>query len=444
MRGALLGFLVMLALGAGGSVAARVLLLDAAAADPAAASAPVAAFERKVGLDRGGEPDLAAPEAESSKPAVSPAMPGLDVASGRDLVFGEPVALPPDTVVLIVGGCSQCDGPPEALWRVLWAGEGPVRVEKVFEADRSHYPDSEVVVYDFNRATNVVTAVVCTVGYCGGLGWPSVGAEITVFTSGDLGSTWSVQAVMPAIGWARGVTERGLVAWTQDREAVLLPAGEVVAQPEYDGDLFPIVFESRLFWRTEDGRLLTGVGEAVTPPEGPGAVREVVFEGDRVAALSWSERPPETRAGAAFHLTSFLGGLVQTFDVNIDLMPAAVLEDRYVVVRQSNFDDPQTPIIALLDTQTGVAHPMPELGDRRFGRGYVLAFVRGGFSRIVAEGCAWVRTAPRLQSEAVACAAEGSLVTETGQRRRFRGQDWVVVGLADGRSGWVRAQDVGR
>jgi hypothetical protein len=66
----------------------------------------------------------------------------------REVSIGAPVEFPPDTIVFIESGCTQCDGPPGPLYRVMRIGAGPVILDQVFDVDRAKYTAGEIVLYE--------------------------------------------------------------------------------------------------------------------------------------------------------------------------------------------------------------------------------------------------------------------------------------------------------
>jgi hypothetical protein len=376
-------------------------------------------------------------QAVTALPARSAA--GNGAPDAVDVAIGAPVEFPLDTMMFIESGCWSCDGPPAALFRAYRSGDGPLVIDKVFEVDHTAYPTDYVIRYEIGAQAAELRAFVCTYKYCGGIGYPDPDSEVTLLRSWDYGSTWHQDVVFSGHFYPAGMADGRLLTAVFSEEPGTRPVyrlgDEVLSGP---APAFALVMDGRLLWLTED-KILDAAGKPVGVPMVDPRTVAIRFRDSAPVLVSWST---VTGSEGRYYLTAAVVGGYANYRLPGYLGSFEFFDDSLAVVSLEYPSERIAPLPSLLDLETATLHPIAGLEDSRFGRDLVLGVVRGPFWRVVAPpgGCLEVHLLARRQSEALACIADGGLVRPLGQRRRFRGDDWVTVALPDGPSGWALSE----
>jgi hypothetical protein len=391
---------------------------------------------------------------------VEVAVPPTEGHSGdtRPITIAEQIELPYGVMLFVESGCWACDGPPGPLYRVFRTPGGDLRIERIFVAEMASNSMRPLVVrYQVSAEDGALIALVCTKGYCGGLGAADTDAEVTVYRSNDLGASWSEDRTLRTDRYPLGITPEGVFAiqavdGTRSYGARNLDTGALVLPPGIPEVAFPLPLSQGLFWLSEDRHNAGGVWRQTSAlyrgdglPLAPGlpdvAFSEVIF--DRMAPAAIFGASSEVSPGDPhFYVIDLRDPASHPLSTGFFMMGGAVLDGSRLITSMDLERAPMGPHYpqpGILDLDTAVFNPIAGLAGAGLGRSLIRAVVVGAFARVSTPpgGCAMLNTAPRPIATHLACLPDGAIVTLLGDRRWYRGDWWLSAALPDGRSGWL-------
>lgn len=433
--------------------------------------------------DNGASNPTATPSATSTSPTATPApdpssspTPTPSLGPGViQLTRGPDAPFPDDMAFIIETGCFACEGYATGLVRLYRDPSGQIRVDNIFDPIAMGYPPYRFEDADgqVNEHTpflsgpvtspdhSVIAMGVCIKHECGdgGLfGW-NADAESVILRSFDGGVTWEEVARGGPVLQVAAVQDDGTVLTVNYTDAFdgvslppaefrLFPGGEAVTPPDrYSG--YPLVTAfGRLLWPSADGTLLHTDGipfiespdpdfAVVTGYYQPSADRLLVSwslggsVSDRERIIMYKRNGEEIKVTKTFITEQFtlLGwGSQDRAAITIDVPPPPIEYGR--------------PIPALLDFATGEYRPITEgfASDEPpyapYGRTYVRVVQIGPFARVTGtDSCLNIRTEPSITAQVLYCAADGVLLTDSGETSG----NWVSVTTPGGVEGWASA-----
>ena len=397
----------------------------------------------------------------ASTPSVTPTpdregrMPYTGFQLFGDFETRDPVDFPEDLMMLVETGCTQCDGPTQALYRV-WRNDGETHVEHLIDAGISGSENTYITSFALKPDMSDIVVTICT--DCGGRGRPLTASPVTVFRSMDGGRSWS-SIYTTERGhqvFAQAITSKGIVTTDFGGENLRYLDGDEIERPE---DAEELHYEARrageLWWIAGEGsEVLNADGTTLAIVEPGATIDSVVIRWDwrqPRPVTSWSEAQSGPRFGGwnVTMLTSDYGQL--GFNSDIYVSPVVILDDGSILGRLSSEEIPYGGTIGFIDASTGdltpIHGPLREepFGNGEFasGRNALQAAVEGPFLRITTgTPCVEIRTGTDSQAEALTCAADGVLVHDLDSTVTVGAQTWHKVRLLDGREGYVGAEDV--
>ena len=392
---------------------------------------------------------------ETSPPGTSTPTPGIEeplAYEGYQLVgdfsYTDPIDFPENLLVLVETGCSQCDDPTEALYRV-WRNEGQAHVDLLVDAAVSGSENASITSFALRPDLSDIVITVCT--DCGGQGRPLVESPVMVYRSLDGGLTWRVIDTAPAGApvFVRAITDDGIVMSDLD-ESLFYLRGAAIEPPEgADGLLHDSNRAGALRW-------LAGTGSSVL--DATGAPIALVEPGSLVDAVATDGSDPEQSiVGWAISYVSgpFEGWTVTRigpdgrhigFRLDTVVAPVTVLSNGIVVGSISTADSPYGGTIGFIDAFRGTLTPIygPLIqspfgdGTRSLGRNMPQAALSGPFLRVTSGvNCLPIRMSTERRSQELTCAADGTLVYDLRNQTTVGGQEWSRVRLLDGREGYA-------
>jgi hypothetical protein len=369
-----------------------------------------------------------------------------------DFTYASPAEFPENLMLLIETGCTQCDGPTEALYRV-WRNEGETHVEKLIDASISDSDNVRITSYALTPDLAEIVVTVCT--DCGGQGGPLLESPSTFYRSLDGGITWEMLLMVgpgePAL--VRALTPAGIVVEGLDGALKYLE-GDAIEPPAGTDGLW---YESRrlgaLVWEADGGsRLLDAAGATIAVVEPGARIGSVAFEnvgGAPRPVASWREKG---RAEPGWLITRMRADYsLAGFNSVEYVMPAVVLSDSSVLGLLTLPGNLIGGTVGYIDVERGMLTPIAgalieePFGDGQLprGRNNLQAAVEGPFLRVTTTTpCADIRAGTTIDSELLTCASDGVLVHDLGESVTIGQQEWRHVRLLDGREGYAPAEVV--
>ena len=370
---------------------------------------------------------------------------GYNIVGG--FTYGEPVDFPENLLILVETGCTQCDGPTEALYRV-WRNSGETHVELLVDASISGSEDAYITSFAVRPDLSDIVVTVCT--ECADAE-SLIDSSVTVYRSLDGGITWRsiFAAARGQAIYAQAIADEGIVFSNIDGELFYL-RGVTIAPPEGAGQLLhDSTRAGELRWLAEDGSTVVDAqGVAIAVVE-PGSLIDTVvkdgFDSTRTVvgwALDYVRGPfagwVVTRTGPDGKLTGFRS---DTY-----LAPVRVLDDGSILGSISTADNGFGGAIGFIDVLKGTLTPIRGAlveapfgdGDEPVGRNNPQGAVSGPFLRVTTGvNCLPIRVSTEVRSRELTCVADGTLVYDLRNTTTVGGQQWSRVRLLDGREGFT-------
>jgi hypothetical protein len=369
--------------------------------------------------------------------------------------YAQAVDFPENVMMVIETGCTQCDGPTEALYRV-WRNEGEAHVELLIDARISGAENASITGFALRPDLSDIVVAICT--DCGSGGRPVAESPATLYRSRDGGTTWTGladtapgEAVVP-----RAITADGLVVESLGGNGLRYLDGRTIEAPAGANQL---AFESRrvgaLWWQADDGsRIVDAAGETIAIVEPNGTISSLAYEpnpGEWRAVTGWREaNAPSSGWNVTRLLTdASLGG----FHADEYVLPVALLDNGSVLGTVSLPGSLIGGTIGFIDVDRGVLTPIagellgPPFGNGQTGTGRnaLQAALEGSFLRVkTGSTCVSIRADPRSQTAPVMCAADGVLVHDLGSTVTVGAQKWQKVRLLEGSEGYILEENVTR
>jgi hypothetical protein len=407
-----------------------------------------------------------APEVTSTpRPSVSPS-PGPSPTAGGgieyngfrlfgDFTYADPIDFPENLMLLIETGCTQCDGPTEALYRV-WRNSGGTHVEKLLDATISDFEDAYITSFALKPDLSDVVVGVCTASHCGGVGPQAPDSRITFYRSQDGGVTWTPihTTSLGGVEIVRAITPDGIVVERiQDGTFYYLGGVEVVPPEDADGLSYETRRAGMLQWQAAGGsELIDAAGATIAVVEPGGFIGSAAFELGEASprpVVGWRE---DGQAETGWHITRMRDDFsLAGFHATEYVLPAVILSDSSVLGLMTLPGSLIGGTVGFIDIERGVLTPFGgRLLDEPFGDGQTArgrnalqAAVEGPFLRVTTTTpCVNIRAGTTGESEELTCALDGVLVHDLGTTVTVGQQTLRHVRLLDGREGYIPAEVV--
>ncbi|MFN0095333.1 MAG: SH3 domain-containing protein [Dehalococcoidia bacterium] len=372
--------------------------------------------------------------------------------------FAPATPLPADVALWIERGCWQCDAPPEQVDLAVGRGSGRSAIRpllpKLNELNR-YYANVR-----FAPGGSEGYAMVCSRGYCGGVGQISPDAQNTLRRTRDGGITWEDVGTFDGMVGIAAVTPDGpiivrtlVVSPGGLRSALTLLDGKTAVTPPSPGAglIGRQPSATTLLWLATDRvTLLTSANEIVFRLERgadphPELVLDVIAGTPDLRRLlvQWV-----TNDGIRYGLIrdGVLEREIRKPSESFAMFLGAWLEDDIIVATVGGSPlSTQGVVPALVNLQTLEITPLaidgPPNAAVAWARSLVLAAAKGPFVTASTAGdCLNVRESPVATAATYGCFRDGTpfRVRESPEA----GAAWIAVFAPDGRPGWVNAQFV--
>jgi hypothetical protein len=372
-----------------------------------------------------------------------------------EFTYAAPIEFPENLMLLVETGCSQCDGPTRALYRV-WRNAGETHVELLIDASISDHENAEILGFALTPDTSTIVVSVCTAGICPRLGGLDPESQMTLYRSSDGGATWSAllttgpgEAVFP-----RAITPDGIVVEDISGDGPRYLDGGAIEVPAGAGQL---QYESRrvgaLQWDADDGsRIVDAKGATIAVVEPGGRIGSLAYdprEGEPRPVISWRE---DGRTEPGWLITRMRDdNSLAGFNSVEYVMPAVILSDSSVLGLLTLAGSLIGGTVGYIDVERGVLTPIAGAlieepfgdGQLAMGRNALQAAIEGPFLRVTTSTpCVDIHADTTVQSEVLTCAVDGVLVHDLDSSVTVGQQTWQHVRLLDGREGYAASEHV--
>ena len=397
------------------------------------------------------------PTAVATPPLTGETIAGVPVGA---ISFTKPGSLPVPLSVVIEKGCYGCDVPAQSFDRVTLDANGALKVEEIFKA-----PSGYIASTYFDPAGRAYYAMVCTRGYCGGVGQVSDDAQNTLYRSTDGGITWTAIDTVEGMASVANITQQGVLLnlsmYTNgavDYRFRLLGSSSIIRPP---AGYVPAYSRERVVgWRKNGGNEVINFDNTplVTLPQiGTGndthvEIVAVLDSGDILVSWLGGPTPREQfryvgvmkngtltsvlKGDASMTVGSWLTQSVAFGNVFVsptDIDPAS-----------SNNQGRLHPV--MIDLQTGQATPL-ELYGPAFSPAYenqrntIREVQPGPFLRVTGAGdCLNVREQAATSAKSLGCFADNVLLKDLSAQEQSGGITWKKVSTPAGQEGWASAE----
>jgi hypothetical protein len=373
-------------------------------------------------------------------------------------------------VIYVEKGCTQCDGPTEAIERVSTVGESAaVEAEprELFEPAAGYISSSWI-----SPDGHEIWLTVCSRGYCGGVGEISGDAQTTLYNSNDGGITWETLETADGSVGVVGFTAIGPILARTERQSdgqftttfFAHQGGTVIPPPQPGAHPLFGANGSVLVWGAQDGRsILRSDGSVIFAADeqffvagAPHPENEVFLLGFRpeqptdpvrYALIEDGEIVREFRGGPS-GLTLWIGAWLdnRTALGNASLLPSGMPGI------EPGQDEREYQVPVRIDLETGELTPFelygPLLSSDYHGRNRVRAIDTGSTSEgdipyVVDAGgdCLNVRDTPSLGSPSARCYEDGVIVWALSEETtEAEGVAWLNVHGPGINPGWASSE----
>jgi hypothetical protein len=381
---------------------------------------------------------------------VAELTPGMQASIGQDLViYYSPLG---------VGK----GAPLSRIYRAYRSSDGLLHTEELLQRHDTQFGGPlQSIAVDFERGRVLVAA--CITGQCGFEGsTPAEGARFRMLLSQDGGVTFEPFGELPPSDlFLLGFVGEEVLALSYSplgsnsgERAFLYPSMREPPRPPGLAEATPLpdgagglVWRNDAGYHDEAGKLVLPAGAFEVTRTGlpAGFLAQWRTPGANEAYLGIYDGAPSPKRVFRIHGSSFmtrsqlpdglLAGTLQLrepFGFGVDSAVAACKRER--------------PIYAsLLNPETGVVHPIIELGDCDFGHAGLHAVLARPVLRVATGGdCLNVRKEPSSSAASLGCFADGVLLFSRGDGPPAVVPGWLPVVTPALEPGWVKEEFVGR
>lgn len=397
----------------------------------------------------------------TSSPASAPSfLSGIPI---RPLVIGADLDLPADRALIMLLGCTGCDGPDGGVGRYYHAADGTVHFDRLLWAhvavaggepsnNLGLPPDGDYAVLgaasDVHGA-EIIAAVCCT-------------PQTVLFRSTDGGVSWSRYASLDGQNQIYGMTSPGHVlvgtfAFGQSVPYQIVPDGGEITPPS--GGEHPFVVAGEIVWRANGGRELIGsAGRVVLPDGGEGTTFYAPVDDSKCQSSAVVLNQSSADANQGYYLVALGSNRApQTAFVSPDsyIEVSAWLDCDHLLVMASvpTSHIPGTTYAgdfagfapAVIDIDTGDIHVITGTMAQPNGQRSILAAPDGPFARVSgADPCLNIRSAPSTDAPVIECVANGVLLFDHLRGDKLTAatpiDGWLDVSTPDGRHGYASTE----
>jgi len=391
----------------------------------------------------------------------SPTVPPVDTFDGirlQPLTLGGDIPLPAGLVVYYnVSGYGKGGGPGE-LRRAYRDADGQLRVDSLVA------PAAARITWQATDFEHGVVAVeICARGLCAsGENSAAPGSEARLVTSDDGGISWVDRGLLPDDAFVLAIVPGDIVlgSWRpgEPERYWHFPSGEAITPPA--AGFFPAVIQGAgLVWAREgdsstdirdwSGAEIASIGRPYASREAPRFVASAIG-GDAAFRTIWFTRDIPGATGPG------VGGRFVLARLDRDQhateayyqdgeypVPVVAISTTEILGNVSTPGDAGRRFpAALIDLETRVVHPIPELSPANGSTPFVRAALVGTFARVNTGGsCLNVRENPAKLWDSLGCFYDGVLLRlRTAAEQTADGISWVAVETPGGRAGWAAAE----
>ena len=418
--------------------------------------------------DGGAVIETGTPSASPSASASVTASPGSGVPAFLNgvpvtpLKIGADADFPTDRALIVLLGCTNCDGPDEGVGRYYRASDGTVQFQRLLWAHVA-VPGGEPSNNLGLPADGDYAVLGAASDIRGGeiIAAVASGPNTILFRSTDGGLTWSQYATMAQPHQIYGMTSPGHVlvgtyAFGPTVPYQIVPDGGEVTPPE--GAELPFVVNGEIIWRADNGRkLIDSAGRTVLPDGGEGTTFYPPVDDAKCPASAVVLNQSSADANQGYYLAAL--------DSNRAPETAFVSPDSYI---EASFwldcghllamaSIPATPRAgapyagdfdgfgpAVIDTATGQVQTIADANpqERRLGQRSILAVPQGPFVQVKTGGdCLNIRSAPSADASVLECVADGVLLFDHYHGDKIAAatpiDGWMDISTPDGQHGYA-------
>lgn len=394
-------------------------------------------------------------------PTAAPGEPTVTDPSPTQVSIGPPVASIPNSIMYVVTGCTQCDGPDETLQKHVTDANGNLTSTTLLASNEGVLAGWWIgqVAASPDGATLAVLA--CDQEYnCGYVGSPPPDTHWRVLLSADQGLTWGqAYAFTGRSGWVSNVIPHGFALTTTvgegpgaTRTFISYYQKALVTLTPPAADVRPVMMrDGSLLWMASEGAVdllrADGTPMALTPPPRATTINRVSQLASGTLALSWAA---ETEDGYYTETLQFVlpdGTEQSAIDGNgsqeIEAVTGRLAVGTMNGIRARASDNEVSRYPVLIEVTKGRATAIAaDTFTQQGGRNRFIALQSGPFARVATGGdCLNVREQPSIGAASLACYRDGVLLGNFfGDTTEADDVTWLKVATPDGREGWASAE----
>jgi DNA-binding CsgD family transcriptional regulator len=405
------------------------------------------------------DPPTQTPPPATPTPSTATVAPTVSSSVQTEVSIGPPVASIPSSIMYVVTGCTQCDGPDETLQKHVTDAAGNLTSTTLLASNEGVLAGWTVgqVAASPDGATLAVLA--CDQEFCGYLGpQRSSDTRWRVLLSGDQGLTWGQAHELTAEhAFLSDVVPHGFAMSMLDDDG---PGAELTFVSYLSKKLTPLTPPAEVYgvvmrgdgsvlWITQDGEaLLRSDGSPVplAPPPRATRIKDVSELPDGTLGLAWIGRSADDYYTEILQFVRPDGTVVSTTNGNgsqeVVAVSASVAVGNMNGVRARVSDNEISVYPVLIDLQNRTVTPITaDIFTQQGGRNRLIAFQSGPFARVTTgSDCLNIREQPSPSGGPVSCYRDGVLLRDLGETTEAGGITWLKVATPDGREGWASAE----